>query len=144
VSQLNSYKECFKRGLLQKVQPSKEKATDSIVKAEQWIKESQMTLHAGAYDSCIASSYLAVFHSARAILFRDGVREKSHYCIARYLEKYIEEGLLEEEWVVLLDRIREIRHMDQYTLHYHATEEEASSSLDSATNFVKRMKVLLG
>jgi len=144
VNPLNSYEDCFKRGLLQKVQPSKEKAIDSIEKAKQWIEESQMTLHAGAYDSCIAGSYLAIFHSARAILFRDGVREKSHYCIARYLEKYVEEDTLEEEWVILLDRMREIRHMDQYTLHYHATEEEATSSLNSATKFVQRMKLLLG
>ncbi len=30
------------------------------------------------------SSYLAVFHSARAVLFRVGMREKSHCCIGLY------------------------------------------------------------
>jgi len=40
------------------------------------------------------------------------IREKSHYCIARYMEKYVENDSLEEEWVTLLDRMREIRHMD--------------------------------
>ena len=59
------------------MQPSKEKATDSIGKAEQWLKEAEMILNAGAYDSCIAASYLAIFHAARAILFRDGIRKKA-------------------------------------------------------------------
>jgi uncharacterized protein (UPF0332 family) len=77
------------------------------------------------------------------VLFRDGVREKSHYCIARYMEKYVENDSLEEEWVTLLDRMREIRHMDQYTLQYSATHEEATSSMDSAKKFVKRIKILL-
>ena len=65
--------------------------------------------------SAISSAYLAVFHSARAVLFRDGVREKSHYCIGLYLQKYVEEGTLEEEWPMLFDRIRSVRHADQYS-----------------------------
>jgi uncharacterized protein (UPF0332 family) len=143
VNLLTSYEDCFKRGLLQKVQPSKEKAIQSMQKAEQWLKETQKNITSQAYDSCIASSYLAIFHSARAVLFRDGVREKSHYCIARYLERYVEDESLEEEWVTLLDRMREIRHMDQYTLQYSATHEEATSSMNSAKKFVNRMKILL-
>jgi uncharacterized protein (UPF0332 family) len=95
-----------------------------------------------AYDSCIASAYMAMFHAARAVLFRDGIREKSHYCIARYLDKYVDEDLLEEEWVVLLDRIRDVRHQDQYTLYHHTTEEEASFSIKISKQFVKRIKKL--
>ena len=112
-------------------------------KAEQWLKETHKNITSQAYDSCIASSYLAIFHSARAVLFRDGVREKSHHCIARYLEKYVEDESLEEKWVTLLDRMREVRHMDQYTLQYNATHEEATSSMNSAKKFVNRMKILL-
>ena len=142
MNQLNDYEDCFKRGLLRKIQPSKEKGIHSLEKAEEWVKESEKNITVFANDSCIASSYMAMFHSARAILFRDGVREKSHYCIARYLEKYVEEDLLEEEWILLLDRIRDVRHMDQYSLQHHATEEEASSALNSSKSFVKRMKKL--
>ncbi|MEA2071591.1 MAG: HEPN domain-containing protein, partial [Asgard group archaeon] len=61
---------------------------------------------------------------------------------ARYLEKYLKKGLLEEEWISLLDRVRDVRHMDQYNTVYHATEEEASSIINSAKSFVDRMKKL--
>jgi len=142
VSQLSDYKDCFKRRLLRKVEPSENKGRDSLKKAEEWIDEASKNKTVSAYDSCISSSYMVMFHSARAILFRDGVSEKSHFCIARYLEKYVEKNLLEEKWVFLLDRIRDIRHMDQYSLHHSATEEESISALNSAKDFFKRMKKL--
>lgn len=116
----------------------------SLEKADDWTIESKKNLNASAFGSCISSSYMAMFHASRAILFRDGVREKSHFCIARYLEKYIENALLEEDWVFLLDRIRDVRHKDQYALGHLATEEEASSIFKSAKSFVKRMRQLFG
>jgi len=137
---MTGYDDCFKRGLLTRVQSSKEKGMESIRKADQWINEAEKNITVDAYDSCIASAYMAMFHVARAVLFRDGIREKSHYCVARYLEKYVDEGSLEEEWIVLLDRIRDVRHLDQYTLYHHTTEEEADSVLKSAKQFVQRIK----
>jgi len=85
-----------------------------------------------------------MFHSARAILFRDGYREKSHYCIARYLEeKYVKGKLLEEKWINLLDHHRELRHGSQYDIAFHTPRSEAQDTLKTAKEFVKRMKTLL-
>jgi len=117
-----------------------------------------------------------MFHSARAILMRDGVtpppaeaggvvpnfapsippvaeatgvpakfmREKSHYCIARYLEaKYADRGLLEPLWVQRLDQYRDLRHADQYDTGFHATKDEAKEALKIATEFLDRMKELV-
>lgn len=142
MKQLSDYKDCFKRGLLRKVEPSEKKGKDSLEKAKAWIEEANKNKNVSANDSCISSSYMAMFHSTRAILFRDGIREKSHFCIARYLEKYVENDLLEEKWVLLLDRMRDVRHMDQYSLHHTATKEETSSALNSAKDFYKRMNKL--
>jgi len=127
---------------LKKVQPSKDKGLRSLEKADEWIDESKKNFNASAFGSCVSSSYMAMFHASRAILFRDGVREKSHFCIARYLEKYVENDLLEEEWVFLLDRVRDVRHMDQYALEHFATGEEANSTYKSAKKFIKRMNQL--
>lgn len=93
--------------------------------------------------SAISSAYLAVFHSARAILFRDGVREKSHCCIGLYLQRYVENGALEEDWPMLFDRIRSVRHVDQYSFMALPTEEEVQASIDLAERFIERMERLL-
>jgi uncharacterized protein (UPF0332 family) len=86
---------------------------------------------------------MVMFHSARASLFFDGYREKSHSCIARYLEeKYVKTKKLEKKWVELLDHHREIRHNGQYDLSFSTTEEEARKAFESASEFLERMKLL--
>ena len=130
-------------GLIRKIPPSREKAAESIKTAHSWIKEAETNLGSNAIRSCIMSSYLAMFHAARGILFADGFREKSHFAVARYLEdRYVSKGLLEAKWVALLDHFRETRHDDQYSTTFFATREDAGSALDSVRTFVKRVEEL--
>lgn len=135
--------DCFKKGLLRRVEPSLTKSKDSITEAREWLSEAMKNKASEAYKSAISSLYLAIFHSARAVLFRDGVREKSHYCVGVYLEKYVDEGVLEEDWVLIFDRIRSIRHTDQYSFQTHPSKEEVDSGIDIAGKFVDRMEKLL-
>ena len=138
------YNECISKGLLRKIPSSRGKAERSLHRARQWLNESEKNIRAKAYNSSVLSSYLAMFHSARAILFKDGFREKSHACVARYLEKtYVNKRLLPEKWIDLLDHYRELRHSDQYDLSFFSTEEEAKRALKSAQGFVKIMGDLL-
>ncbi len=125
------------------MEPSLTKSEQSLLQARDWLSEAEKNLEAEALRSAISSAYLAVFHSARAVLFRDGVREKSHYCIGLYLQKYVEDGTLEEEWTMLFDRIRSVRHADQYSFMALPTEEEVQASIDLAERFIERMKRLL-
>lgn len=134
---------CIKLGLLKRIPSSKEKAEGSIKNAENWLRESENNLRNLAFRSCILTSYLDMFHAARAILFIDGFREKSHFAVARYLEdKYVKTGLLERERVDILDFYRETRHEDQYSINFFATKEESQKAFQSAKEFVKRMKEL--
>ena len=110
---------CIKLGLLKRIPPSKEKAEGSMKNAENWLREAKNNLQNLTFRSCILTSYLAMFHAARAILFIDGFREKSHFAVARYLEdKYVKTKLLEREWVDILDFYRETRHEDQYSISF--------------------------
>ena len=135
--------DCFRKGLLRRVEPSLTKSKDSITEAREWLSEAMKNEGSEAYKSAISSLYLAIFHSARAVLFRDGVREKSHYCVGVYLEKYVDEGVLEEDWVLIFDRIRSVRHTDQYSFQTHPSKEEVDSGIDIARKFVDRMEKLL-
>jgi uncharacterized protein (UPF0332 family) len=132
------------KGLLKKIPASENNAERSISKAENWLRESKKTLQSEAYDSSVMSSYLVMFHSARAVLFFDGYREKSHACVARYLEdKYVSSKKLEKKWVELLDHHREIRHENQYDLSFFSSDEEAQNAFKSAEMFLQRMKNLM-
>lgn len=116
----------------------------SVKKAEGWFAEALDNYENENFPSCVITAYLVMFHSARALLIRDGFREKSHFCIARYLEeKYVKTGKLEIVWINLLDRMRELRHDDMYDLDFTASHEEANEALENAKRFLERMKKLL-
>lgn len=138
-----NYNDCMREGLLRKIPPSKDKATQSLKKAREWLKEAENSLKGDAFNSSILASYMVMFHAARTILFLDGFREKSHACVARYLEeKYVKTGKLDKKWVELLDHSREIRHNDQYDLSFFSTKEEAENALKSANDFFAAMESL--
>ncbi|OGX46950.1 MAG: HEPN domain-containing protein [Omnitrophica WOR_2 bacterium RIFOXYA2_FULL_45_12] len=138
-----NYNDCVREGLLRRIPPSKDKAAQSLKKAREWLKEAENSLRGNALNSSILASYMVMFHAARTILFLDGFREKSHACVARYLdEKYVKTGKLDKKWVELLDHSREIRHNDQYDLSYFSTKEEAENALKSANDFFVAMETL--
>ena len=83
-----------------------------------------------------------MFHSARAQLYLDGYREKSHYCVARHLERYVASGRLEARWVDLLDHYRKQRHESQYRFNFVVTVADAEASLATSKEFVARVAAL--
>lgn len=134
----------MKKGLLRKTVPSKAKADKSLEASLKWLEEAEKNFKSDALKSCLLSAYLAVFHAARSILFRDGYREKSHACIARYLDKqYVRTDLLEPEWVEMLDHFRELRHTDQYSFNFFASTDESEDTITKSRDFVSRMEKLL-
>lgn len=138
------YQSCLDKGLLRRVPASQENAAQSLRTAGRWLEEARKGIRGEAYNSSVMASYTAMFHSARAVLFFDGFREKSHFCIARYLEeKYVKAGLLEGQFVELLDHYRELRHDDQYGITFSSVKDEAVKVLGVAEGFVKRMEALL-
>ena len=82
-----------------------------------------------------------MFHASRAVLFRDGFREKSHYCIARYLEA-LYKGKLSKKWIDLLDYYRDLRHSGQYSTDFIADRQEAEACLKAASEFVVAIEKL--
>ncbi len=109
-----------------------------------WASQAREALEAKLYDTSILASYEAMFHAAKALLIKDGYREKSHYCVARYIEyTYSKKGLMGVKLVVMLDSYRELRHQTAYNIEYEATMEEAKEAVKDSETFVKEMVKLL-
>lgn len=111
LKQYNFY-DCVKDGLLRKIPSSKEKAEGSIKTAQKWLEEAQKNLKGEAFNSCVMSSYLSMFHSTRAILFLDHYRELRHddqYSISFFAVKEEAESALKKskEFVGRINRLLE-------------------------------------
>lgn len=132
--------ECFEEGLLRKTEPSMDKATRSLEISGEYIEKAKDNLKIENYGIVIFCSYTSMFHAARAILFRDGVKERSHVCIVSYLrEKYPELG----ETTNILDSYRKSRHTSLYSLDYLIDEKDAEHAINDAELFRKRIKALM-
>lgn len=63
----------------------------------------------GFHEECLVASYSAMLMAARALLFRDGIIEKSHYCVILYLRDIYNEKIGEGP-ISWLDVYRVERH----------------------------------
>jgi uncharacterized protein (UPF0332 family) len=83
--------DCFQKGLLKRTSPDKENSARSLELSLNNIEDAAANFSIHRYRVVAISSYSAMFHAARAILFMDGIKERSHECIPVYLkEKYPE------------------------------------------------------
>ncbi|MBI5036689.1 HEPN domain-containing protein [Candidatus Micrarchaeota archaeon] len=130
-----SSKDCFERGLLRKEAVEKEKVLGSLELARHYIGRSKGNLEIRFYDVAFLMAYNSMFQTARALLFSDGVKERSHYCVVAYLrEKYSSDKEL-GVFVEILDTYRQDRHGTQYAGQL-VSEEEARQSYSDAQEFL--------
>ena len=137
-----SFDECIREGLLRKMPPSKKEAEDQLQKAGVLLNEAKIALATNLPNAAMMSAYTAVLDAGRALLFRDGFREKSHACVARYLEaKYSREIGVSD--VYLLDEYRDRRHKTLYSGDYYPTLAEAKRVVSFAEGFIGKVGKLL-
>jgi len=85
-----------------------------------------------------------MFHAARAVLFRDGIIEKSYVCLAEYLrQEYSKKGLISEGYVNSLDRMRTDRHEAIYGLETSVTKTLADHAINQCREFIGAAKKLI-
>ncbi|MBT0734247.1 HEPN domain-containing protein [Methanoculleus bourgensis] len=140
---MTTLEDCFRGRMLRRVTPSAEKANESLSLAQSYLDEARQIAGIGARRMSLTGAYMAWFHAARAVLFRDGIREKSHYCIELYLNHYAQSGDLEEEWVLMFGRLRTQRHESQYSFGPAPTDAEVLAAIEHAGQFIERIQRLL-
>lgn len=133
-------KDCFKEGLLRKTKPSKQFAIKSLDMSSSYIQDAKDNLKMNNYNLVIFCSYTAMFHAARALLFRDGVKERSHICVVSYLrETYPKLRRLANQ----LDTYRRNRHNTLYALDVLISDDEAKQAIKDAEVFYEQIKNII-
>ena len=133
--------ECFQKGLLKKTTPDMENALRSLDLSKSNIEDAIENMSIHRYRVVAISSYSSMFHAARAVLFRDGIKERSHECIPVYLkEKYPQL----ETAANILDSYRRFRHDAIYGLNFTIDDREAKAALNSAKEFLETIKIFIG
>ncbi len=140
---MTEFDDCFNKGLLRKERPDREKAERLTKVAEHKLDIAKAVFDIEIYDDAIINAYAAMFQAARALLFKDGIKERSHYCVYVYINsKYkdkIAPSLLNE-----FNALRLARHELNYEPEITEVKEvEAESAIGAAGKFLEAVRNLL-
>ncbi len=137
---------CFEDGMLKKISPDRKKAVSSLELSKQNLEDAKTHLNNRLFDWALIAAYTSMFHASRALLYKDGVKERSHYCLCEYVkEKY--RGIIETKYLVELNILRSQRHQvlygDEDVVRKEVVEVEAESAISLAGGFLESVKKLL-
>lgn len=137
--------DCIEEGLLKKERPDLEKARRSLEVAKHKLGLAQKEIGAEIFENAKITAYTAMFHAARALLFRDGYKERSHYAVYVYLkEKY--GAKIAPKFISELNFMRIERHDAMYGLEKRpdVQEAEAVSEVALVSDFIAAVGRMLG
>ncbi len=130
-------KECFEKGLLQYSKLGGDVIDKEIMNAHRHLRNASCCIEDNMYDLAVVSVYTAMFHTARALLFRDGIKERSHICIIEYIkEKYPDLT----DFARIMDGYRRSRHTMLYGIDVELIADDASEGIDVVNEFIKAVE----
>lgn len=137
--------ECFASRKLRRIRPDLLKARKSLDAAGTKLERAKALLKDGHNDAALLYAYSSMFSAGRAILYKDGIQEKSHYCLAKYLEeKYAKNGKIDPETITLLNAFREERHAIMYGFEeVEVGEGEAGEAVSAADKIIRKAEELI-
>lgn len=136
--------DCYERKLLTGVNPSTGLAKKSLIQAGLFLTDTEDLVKIGKQRMGTIALYNAFFHVARALLFKDGIKERSHFCIARYVEeKYVNTNLLNRDFLNYLDTLRDARHETQYSLDFTEIDMDLHVGIGICREFMKVVDALI-
>ena len=134
-------KECLEKGFLRKIDVDKRLIKKELAEAEYDLEKAEKTFGEKDFKWCIVKSYYSMFHSARAILFKLGYREKRHFAVSVVLEDLNKKGRLESKFIN--DFNAAISSREEADYHYTYSKEIAEHNLIIAKEFLEKIKRLL-
>lgn len=135
--------DCFKKRLLRADKPDILKSNKALKMANLKIERAGELLESGFYEESIVSSYTGMFHSARALLFKDGITERSHACVIAYLSKEYGQSLGQDR-ISWIDTYRLERHESFYGLEASGMDKyESKDALNKAEKFLESIKNII-
>lgn len=110
--------------------------------AEDDLNEAKDRLKNKKYKYATITAYYSMFHVTRALIYSKGYREKSHYYLLVALQAlFVDKGLIEEKFAKDFHTTMLLRESADY--HSEFSKEGAESSIESATEFLQKVKSLL-
>jgi len=136
------FKECLDKGKIKRFAGAKSLSAKELSIAENDLNVAKAGLKNEQWKWSTIQAYYSMFHTARALLYSGGYREKSHYCLRISLEVlYVATGKLDEKFVDAFQTAKMMRENADYEDSF--SEIGASKLVAIAQEFLKEAKNIL-
>lgn len=132
--------DCIAAGHLQRIPANEGYAAKEWRECGNDFREAKDRLKAKRFKWSTISAYYAMFHAAKALLFKLGFREKAHYAIGVVLEDLVKKGKLESKYANDFRAAMSVRESADYRYVY--SEETANNLVEIAGDFIAEIKRL--
>ena len=106
------------------------------------LERAQKSLSDGDFKWATVQAYYAMFHSARALLYSRGYREKSHRALLTAIrDLFLRSGELDNDHVEDLSNAMDLREEADYGMTF--SETNARKMVENARNFIQRVEEIL-
>jgi len=134
--------DCFKKRILKKIPIDKNKVDGSFRISLNKLERSKRLLNSDFFNESIVSSYTSMFHASRALLYPDGLQEKSHYAVYIYLnEKY--SNMISKELLNAFFNYQKERHDVLYGFNSDFSKEDAEDAVLYAEDFLYEIRRII-
>ncbi|MFH0955588.1 MAG: HEPN domain-containing protein [Candidatus Micrarchaeota archaeon] len=130
--------DCLEQGLLAKIKADPAKAKSSLEMAKHKLELSQTEFEHVIFEGAIINAYASMFHTARALLFKDGFKERSHFAVYVFVSKKYSDKI-ERKYLSEFNSLRLTRHELMYGLEKNAEvrESNADTAIKMAEGFLE-------
>ena len=127
---------------LVKIGLDKELVSKEIKGSKYDLDKARKSLADGDFKWATVQAYYAIFHLARALLYSEGYREKSHRALLLAVrELFVKRGELKEEFIRKFESAMDLREEADYGLEF--SEDGAREVVKDAENFLRTCERIL-
>lgn len=137
----DEFQNCIKRKKIIKFEKAKEFVRNELDLAESDLNYAKDSLKEENYKWATIQTYYSMFHSARALIYSKGYRERSHYCLIIAIRAlFVEKGLLDHSLVEALQLGKTLRENADYYGEF--SKEAATQMIEDTEEFLEVAKNL--
>ena len=129
------FQECLKKELIKRNVKAVKRVDKTIEIAERFLKSGERNFEIGEYEISVIVCYNSLFQCCRALLFKKGYVERSHFCLITALRFLYKENKKLLEFLDIIDKIRLSRHSIQYRGEF-SNKDEARFVLKTSKDFL--------
>lgn len=137
-----SFKECLAKKKIFRFEPAKQLVNLELEDAKEDLKSAEEDYAQDNFKWATIKGYYSMFHSARALLYSCGYREKGHYCLYLALKAFfVQKKKLDPELVEDFNNSMILREDADYRRKF--SREGAQVVIESAKRFLKATREVL-